>query len=246
MPARKAAEAPAEGARRSSRLKDKPAPPPKPAPKPRGKKRITKDDAEKKDDANSPMQVDQDEHVDKKAKTDASDSKADEPMAQDDKENKAPEAAPKEFAIGDVLPAMTLNNEKGEPIEIGGLAKEKGVVLFLVPKADTSGCTTQACGFRDNYSEFQKFGYDVYCLSADPSDAQAKWQSKKELPYTLISDPERQLVKALGAHAPIKSPTKRSHFIFEKGTGKLIEKQLGVKPAESPNDALEFVKKHHA
>jgi len=141
--------------------------------------------------------------------------------------------------IGGNLPDLTLKNEKGEDIQVADLASEKGVILFLVPKADTPGCTNQACGFRDSYPDFTSLNFDVYCLSADAPSAQSKWQTKKELPYPLISDPKRILITALGAGEGGK--TKRSHFIFEKG-GKLVNKKLPVTPADSPKLALEFVK----
>ncbi|KAG6875926.1 hypothetical protein C0993_006778, partial [Termitomyces sp. T159_Od127] len=131
--------------------------------------------------------------------------------------------------IGDVLPSVTLKNEKGEDVDIARLGDEKGVVLFLVPKADTPGCTNQACGFRDIYPDFSSLEYAVYCLSADSPTAQSRWQTKKELPYPLISDPKRVLVGALGAGEGGK--TKRSHFIFEKG-GMLLEKKIPVKPVD--------------
>ncbi|OSD08052.1 peroxiredoxin Q, partial [Trametes coccinea BRFM310] len=142
--------------------------------------------------------------------------------------------------IGDVLPSYTVKNEKDEDVDVASLAAEKGVVIFLVPKADTPGCTTQACGFRDIYPDFTSSGFDVYCLSADKPTAQAKWQAKKSLPYPLLSDPKRVLITALGAGEGGK--TKRSHFIFEKG-GKLVDKKIPVKPVDSPKLALEFVKK---
>ncbi|KAL0572225.1 thioredoxin peroxidase dot5 [Marasmius crinis-equi] len=144
--------------------------------------------------------------------------------------------------IGDPLPTLTLKNEKDEDVDVSKLAAEKGVVVFLVPKADTPGCTTQACGFRDVYADFSGLGYDVYCLSADTTTAQSKWQSKKNLSYSLLSDPKRVFIAALGAAE--KNKTKRSHFIFEKGTGKLVDKKNPVKPADSPTLALEFIKQH--
>ncbi|KAG1727687.1 thioredoxin-like protein [Suillus occidentalis] len=150
----------------------------------------------------------------------------------DDVANAAP------IDIGDILPSMTLKNEKGEDIDTGSIAAEKGVVLFLVPKADTPGCTTQACGFRDIWQEFTALDYDVYGVSADSSTAQSKWQTKKELPYPLISDPKRSLIGVLGAGDGNK--TKRSHFVFEKG-GKLLDRKMPVKPADSPRLALEFI-----
>ncbi|KIL60331.1 hypothetical protein M378DRAFT_110241 [Amanita muscaria Koide BX008] len=141
--------------------------------------------------------------------------------------------------IGGTLPTLTLKNEKDEDVQVADLAAQRGVVMFLVPKADTPGCTTQACGFRDVYSGFTEAGYDVYCLSADAPAAQTKWQTKKELPYHLLSDRNRILIGALGAGEGGK--TKRSHFIFEKG-GVLVEKVMPVKPNDSSKLALEFIK----
>ncbi|KAJ3781232.1 thioredoxin-like protein [Lentinula aff. detonsa] len=151
-------------------------------------------------------------------------------------------------ALGSFLPEITLKSEKEVDVQVSLLAENKGVVLFLVPKADTPGCTNQACGFRDIYAEFTSAEYDVYCVSADPPAAQSKWQEKKSLPYGLLSDPDRKLISALGAND--KGKTKRSHFVFAKaeegaeGKGKLIEKHIGVKPVESPKLALEFIKSY--
>ncbi|KAJ7044725.1 AhpC-TSA-domain-containing protein [Mycena alexandri] len=160
--------------------------------------------------------------------------------------------------IGDSLPTLTLKNEKDEDVEVSSLTADKGLVLFLVPKADTPGCTTQACGFRDIYPDFASLDYNVYCLSADTPAAQTKWQTKKEVPYPMLSDRKRVLITALGAGDGGK--TKRSHFIFEKG-GKLVDKKVPVKagdrqvflcvllgwrahrfPSRGPKLALDFIK----
>jgi len=178
-----------------------------------------------------------------KKRTAGDDGKAAKKAKSDPESEEEPEAGDSSalslIDIGGSLPDLTLKNEKGEDIQVANLASEKGVILFLVPKADTPGCTNQACGFRDSYPDFTSLDFDVYCLSADAPTAQSKWQTKKELPYPLISDPKRILITALGAGAGGK--TKRSHFIFEKG-GKLVDKKLPVTPADSPKLALEFVK----
>ncbi|KAH9975478.1 thioredoxin-like protein [Lactifluus volemus] len=142
--------------------------------------------------------------------------------------------------IGDSLPSYTLKNEQDEDVDIAKLTEEKGAILFSVPKADTPGCTTQACGFRDIYPNFTEHDFTVYCLSHDKPEAQKKWQLKKEFPYPLLSDPDRVLIAALGAK-DASGKTKRGHFIFAKG-GKLVDKKLPVSPGDSPNLALEFVK----
>jgi peroxiredoxin Q/BCP len=140
--------------------------------------------------------------------------------------------------IGDSLPSFTLKNEKDEDVDISTLTAEKGLVLFLVPKANTPGCNNQACGFRDIYPDFTSLNYQVYCLSFDTTAAQQKWQTKSELPYPLLSDRKRVLIKALTGSG---TSTARSHFIFEKG-GKLIDKKQPVKAKDSAPLALEFIK----
>ncbi|KAF6760632.1 thioredoxin-like protein [Ephemerocybe angulata] len=217
-----------EAPRRSSRIASIPAPEvvakPAPARKASSSKKRPADEAEEgKADASTS----------KKTKADAVAEKVDGAEVQE------PAAGLEPIDIGDSLPSLTLKNEKGEDVQVAELAAEKGVVFFLVPKADTPGCTTQACAFRDVYPDFSSHNVEVYCLSADTSAAQSKWQLKKELPYPLLSDPKRILITALGAAEGGK--TKRSHFIFAKG-GKLLDKKIPVKPADSPTLALEFIK----
>ncbi|KAL1743336.1 thioredoxin-like protein [Schizophyllum fasciatum] len=135
---------------------------------------------------------------------------------------------------------MTLKNEREDDVDVSALAAkaERGIVLFLVPRADTPGCTNQACGFRDIHEDFEKAGFHVYCLSADKPTAQAKWQAKKALPFSLLSDPSRVLIRALGADKGGK--TARSHFVFARD-GKLLDRKMPVKPVDSPRLALEFI-----
>ncbi|EIW70329.1 hypothetical protein TREMEDRAFT_29193, partial [Tremella mesenterica DSM 1558] len=129
---------------------------------------------------------------------------------------------------GDKLPKMVLQDNTGSDVEVSKLAEEEGVVIFLYPKADTPGCTTQACGFRDSFDEINSLGYQVYGLSKDKPEAQQKkWIKKKDLNFKLLCDPESKLIKR-----QLTSSTKRSHFIFEKGTGKLADIAIGVKPAD--------------
>ncbi|KAF8066527.1 AhpC-TSA-domain-containing protein [Lyophyllum atratum] len=234
MPPRKtSAAASTEPPRRSSRIVSQPKEEPKPTKPKASKKRPVAADTE---DAAAPEDG---SSAAKKAKSGNAKSDAEGEAEEEDQLEDADTATLGPIDVGDVLPSVMLKNEKGEDVDVAGLAAEKGLVVFLVPKADTPGCTTQACGFRDSYPDFTSVGYDVYCLSADSPTAQTKWQTKKELPYPLLSDPKRVLITALGAGEGGK--TKRSHFIFEKG-GKLLDKKVPVKPADSPKLALEFIK----
>ncbi|TFY76242.1 hypothetical protein EWM64_g7770 [Hericium alpestre] len=146
--------------------------------------------------------------------------------------------------IGDTLPSFIVKNEKGEEVDVKEITAEKGAVFFTIPKVDTGGCTTQACGFRDIYPDFSGENFEVYCLSADQPSAALKWQlAQREFPYPLLSDPDRTLIEALGAKGDTGKTT-RGHFVFAPG-GKLVEVQLPVTPKDSPTLALAFVQKYN-
>jgi peroxiredoxin Q/BCP len=73
------------------------------------------------------------------------------------------------------------------------LVKDSGVVLFFYPKANTGGCTKQACGFKDEYKKFQDAGYKVFGMSADKPKSQLNWKTKYSLPYSFLCDPEHKV-----------------------------------------------------
>ncbi|KAH7915504.1 thioredoxin-like protein [Hygrophoropsis aurantiaca] len=218
--------------RRSSRISAQPKVETKSAPA--AKKQVRKASTKRAAEGS-----DKDEEKNKKAKADeepkvaSDDNGGDQSTVQESVPNISP------LDIGDLLPSITVKNEKGEDIDVASLAATNGVVFFLVPKADTPGCTTQACGFRDIWKEFTDLHFDVYGVSADTPAAQTKWQTKKELPYSLLSDPKRVFIGVLGAADGNK--TKRSHFVFGAG-GKLLDRKMPVKPVDSPRLAVEFIK----
>ncbi|BGP55870.1 hypothetical protein JCM8202_002295 [Rhodotorula sphaerocarpa] len=154
--------------------------------------------------------------------------------AKAEKEDKAADA---HYKVGDAVEDVTLHDEDDKPVSLKSLFEDKHLVIFSYPKADTPGCTTQACGYRDVRSEYESEGATVIGISLDKPTAQLKWKSKHELGYSLLSDPQGDFLKKLGW----SEKTKRCHWVIEKG-GKLAEAKLGVKPADDPKNALEFVK----
>lgn len=72
-------------------------------------------------------------------------------------------------------------------------------VLYFYPKDNTPGCTTEACGFRDRYDEFKKRGVEVVGVSADSETSHKSFAEKKNLPFILLSDPEKKTIEAYGA-----------------------------------------------
>ena len=94
---------------------------------------------------------------------------------------------------GDLVEDFTLPDQDGQPVSLSQFAG-KPVVLFFYPKADTPGCTVEACGFRDHFAKLQAAGVVVLGISRDTVRAQKKFKEKYELPYTLLADADQSLV----------------------------------------------------
>ncbi|GAA5843559.1 hypothetical protein JCM9279_000792 [Rhodotorula babjevae] len=175
----------------------------------------------------------------KKTKSTATAAKTKKPAAPAAKKPKAAAAPSGKTKVGQVVPDVTLRDEDDKEVSLKSLYSEAPLVIFSYPKADTPGCTTQACLYRDSVKEgaFAAVGYTVLGLSRDKPTAQNKWKTKHTLGYKLLSDPEGELLGHLGQTAD----KKRCHWVIEKG-GKLLEAKHGVKPADDAKNALEFIK----
>lgn len=100
--------------------------------------------------------------------------------------------------LGKPLPTFQLTDEQGRTVTAKDLAGS-WTVLYAYPKDLTPGCTTEACDFRDAWPRLQAAGAKVYGLSRDGAPSHQKFIAKHELPFTLLSDPEKQLLTPLGA-----------------------------------------------
>jgi peroxiredoxin Q/BCP len=98
---------------------------------------------------------------------------------------------------GDKVPPFTVNDHLGNP---QSLDKYKGskVVVFFYPKANTPGCTAEACDLRDHYSELTKAGYVLLGVSADTVKAQKNFVDKFDFPFPLLADTEKEVINAFG------------------------------------------------
>ncbi len=144
--------------------------------------------------------------------------------------------------IGDTAPEFELLNSKEENVRLNDY-RGKRIVIFFYPKADTPGCTKQACGFRDNFSLVAEANATVIGLSPDNPADLAKWKAKENLPFTLLSDPDHQVADAYGAWGEKKSYGRtyegiiRSHFVIDED-GKLEDIQINVRPETSVSRAI--------
>jgi peroxiredoxin Q/BCP len=143
---------------------------------------------------------------------------------------------------GKPAPDFELTSDSGEDVSLAGL-RGKQVVLYFYPKDDTPGCTTQACGIRDAYGEFEAAGAVVLGVSPDGERSHVKFKKKFDLPFTLLADEEHQVAEAYGVWVEKKymgrtyMGVERSTFVIgEDGNVKKIMRK--VKPATHADDVL--------
>lgn len=99
--------------------------------------------------------------------------------------------------IGDKLPEFEGINQNGETIDSKKFDGKK-LVVFFYPKANTPGCTAEACNLRDHYSELQQQGFQLLGVSADPVKSQKNFSTKFELPFDIIADENRDIIEKFG------------------------------------------------
>jgi len=139
------------------------------------------------------------------------------------------------LSIGSRIPLVELLDDGGKPIHLTDFAGIY-IVLYVYPKDDTPGCTAEACSFRDQTAAIQNLGAVVLGISPDTPASHAKFKAKHHLGFTLLSDPDKAMIEALGAwgektsNGITKTGVIRSTFLFD-GEGMLRQ----VWPKVSPN-----------
>ena len=114
--------------------------------------------------------------------------------------------------IGDEAPAFESVDQDGNPISIKSYRGKK-LILYFYPKDDTPGCTAEACNLRDNYALLLKKGYNIVGVSADDDRSHKKFIKKYVLPFPLISDKDKKILKAYGAWGPKKARAPAPPFL---------------------------------
>ncbi|MBA2361732.1 MAG: thioredoxin-dependent thiol peroxidase [Actinobacteria bacterium] len=135
---------------------------------------------------------------------------------------------------GQEAPDFELASDSGDSVRLSQL-RGRPVVVYFYPKDDTTGCTTQACGIRDLYGDFEERGAVVLGISPDSEGSHVKFKDKYGLPFTLLADPDHEVAEAYGVWAEKNFAGKkywgvvRSTFVIdEEGrVGKVIRR---VKP----------------
>jgi thioredoxin-dependent peroxiredoxin len=143
---------------------------------------------------------------------------------------------------GKPAPDFELATDAGESVKLSDF-RGRPVVLYFYPKDDTPGCTTQACGIRDNYSAFEDRGAVVLGVSPDEETAHVSFKEKYGLPFTLLADPDHAVADEYGVWGERKAYGKtymgieRSTFLIDS-EGNVSKVMRKVKPDTHADDVL--------
>jgi thioredoxin-dependent peroxiredoxin len=120
------------------------------------------------------------------------------------------------IGVGERAPGFELSDQDGNPVRLGDFAGRK-VVLYFYPKADTPGCTTQACGIRDREADYEAAGAVVLGVSPDEPKKLRRFADKYGLPFTLLADTDHEVAEAYGVWVE-KSMYGRKYFGNQRAT----------------------------
>jgi peroxiredoxin Q/BCP len=147
---------------------------------------------------------------------------------------------------GNKAPVITLNDQDGEEISLNDF-KGKNIVLYFYPKDNTSGCTKEACNFRDDFPRFGKLNAVILGVSPDSIESHKKFAGKYDLPFKLLSDEKKEVIEKYGVwkeksmYGRKYMGVERSTFIIDK-IGKVNKIFRKVKVADHNKEVTETLK----
>jgi len=118
--------------------------------------------------------------------------------------------------IGATLPPLTAKDQDGKEVDLATYGKEGYLLVFFYPKANTPGCTAQACSLRDGSAELTRRGVKILGVSADQVSALKTFTTDHKLPYPLLADTDNKIIQAFGVGG-LFGFAKRSAFLFQDG-----------------------------
>jgi len=141
--------------------------------------------------------------------------------------------------VGDSIPDVKAKTDTNQVLQLNMLSVNAPYVLvYFYPKADTPGCTAQACSLRDSYEKLQKAGVTIIGVSTDSVTDQAKFKKKHHLPFVLLADVKEEVAKAF--EVPVRLGfTSRQAFLFKDG--KLVWMDTSASTAEQAKDVLSVI-----
>jgi peroxiredoxin Q/BCP len=151
------------------------------------------------------------------------------------------QAYAQDITVGSAAPVAVSVDQDGKSVDLSQVYKaNKYVLVYFYPKADTPGCTAQACSLRDAYQILQKNGVAIYGVSLDSVKSQKDFQKKYKLPFTLLADENKNVIKAFGVPTTMGF-AKRQAYLIEEGKVAWLDRAASTK--EQAADILKFLAK---
>jgi peroxiredoxin Q/BCP len=146
------------------------------------------------------------------------------------------------LTVGSAAPLISATTETGATLNFAEVYPKGFTLVYFYPKADTPGCTAQGCSLRDAYAELAKKGVTVIGVSTDSVEAQKKFKEKYNLPFTLIADTDKSVMKAFGQEGvPLVGFAKRQAYLINK-EGKIVWLDLTASTKQQSEDVLAAIK----
>ena len=120
-----------------------------------------------------------------------------------------------ELKAGQAAPDFELPDQQGKTVRLSQHLGKRAVVVYFYPKDDTSGCTAEACGFRDEFSQFQNADAEIIGISDDSTESHAKFAARYSLPFTLLSDKGGNVRKLYGVRKTLGIIPGRVTFVID-------------------------------
>lgn len=140
-----------------------------------------------------------------------------------------------ELEVGAAAPALVAVDQNGAPVHFADLYRQGLTLVYFYPRADTPGCTKQACSLRDAYTELTEKGVRVVGVSTDSVEGQKRFEQKYELPFTLIADTDKKVLAAFGVPHKLGFASRQAFLIKD---GKVVWRDLSASTAEQAADVL--------
>ncbi len=140
---------------------------------------------------------------------------------------------------GAAIPEVSQQNQDGEMVDLAKAGAKGFTLVYFYPKADTPGCTKQACSLRDSYEKLTEKGVKIYGVSMDKVAAQKAFKEKYKLPFVLLADHEGKVVDAFGVPKGMGF-AKRQAYLFKDG--KLVWSDQSASTDKQAEDVLNYLK----
>lgn len=148
-----------------------------------------------------------------------------------------------QLKVGDKVPVFKLQDQDGHEFDASTVLGKQPAVIYFYPKDETSGCTKEACSFRDAYESFKQYGAKVIGISADGVASHKQFAAHHRLPFTLLSDPGNKVRKLFGVPKTLMIPGRVTYVIDKHGV--VVHQFNSMMNAEKHvTESLEALSKH--